>query len=173
MELLEQNPIRCWHVLGPPSLHVAKAGNTPNPSLIVIGQLGVLVFVDGQIFVEQELSQHLNRSSQPWTDDKLPPHTTDGVGYGVLFMRLASCWLGLDKTSPWGIQYSWMFCKAPWWRRLLVQATKPLEDVGKGVPKTGGKWEELGWQQACLLEWWVRDMLRLLRGVMTLTNPMP
>ena len=46
MELLEQNPIRCWHVLGPPSLHVAKAGNTPNPSLIVIGQLGVLVFVD-------------------------------------------------------------------------------------------------------------------------------
>ena len=56
---MKQEPIRGQHVLIPPSLQIAKTSNTTDPSLIVDGKLGVLVFVDGQVLVEQDVSQHL------------------------------------------------------------------------------------------------------------------
>ena len=56
---MKEKPIRSRHVLIPSHLQVAKASNTSDPSLIVNGQLGVLVLVNWKILVEQDLAQHL------------------------------------------------------------------------------------------------------------------
>ena len=58
---MEEKPIRGWHVLIPSSFQITKASNASYPSLIVDGQLGVLVFINGQVLVEQDLPQHLEQ----------------------------------------------------------------------------------------------------------------
>ena len=60
-KLMKEKPIRSRHVLVPSLFQIMKASNASYLSLIVDGQLSVLVFINGQVFVEQDLPQHLDQ----------------------------------------------------------------------------------------------------------------
>ena len=60
-KLMKEKPIGGQHVLVPSLLWIMKASNASYPSLIIDGQLGVLVFINGQVLVEQDRPQHLDQ----------------------------------------------------------------------------------------------------------------